>query len=110
MCVDITSTDIIEVSSFLGTQRTCLKADSRYGEGISVRAALRSFKVWLQQQEFDPIEEVAEEMLLCEIIIRFAMQHTIRSSLLMRVPCSRTAKYYLTAAADRLLGYPSVYV
>jgi hypothetical protein len=57
------------------------------------------------------IEKVAEEMLLCEVIVQRKICRKHReNNLLMRVPCSRTAKLLSgAAAADELLRYSSVY-
>jgi hypothetical protein len=61
---------------------------------ISVLAALKLQSLVGSSSEFDPYRsKVAEEMLLCEVIVqyRICIKH-YRSNLLMRVPCSRTAR------------------
>jgi hypothetical protein len=42
------------------------------GEGVKSRYCFEATKLGCQQQEFDPYrEKVAEEMLLCEVIVQF---------------------------------------
>jgi hypothetical protein len=90
-----------------------LKADSRACGGIDLgKGCFEKLQSLVgSSSESDPYEKVAEEMLLCEVIVqRRYVQSTIISILLMRVPCSRMARSPGAAAADGLFRYSSVNV
>jgi hypothetical protein len=73
------------------------------GDGIDLLGCFESFKAWLAAAVIRSVSlKVAEEMLLCEVIVQHAQMH--------KTAGLREASISGAAAADRLLRYSSVYV